>query len=87
MFPSRGEHHAKGGTPADPDGRSAPRQPYSNGVNPAWTVALAGLIGLLVGAFAVVAFRVSERAGLGLGEPPEPDVPTGVTEVLAVLRL
>jgi two-component system sensor histidine kinase SenX3 len=55
-------------------------------VNPTWTVALAGLIGLLVGALGVLAFRVSEHDGLGLGEPPEPDLPSGVTEVLAVLR-
>jgi two-component system, OmpR family, sensor histidine kinase SenX3 len=55
-------------------------------VNPAWTVALAGLIGLMVGAFGVLAFRVSERDGLGLSDPPEPDLPSGVTEVLAVLR-
>lgn len=55
-------------------------------MNPAWTVTLAGLIGLVVGAFGVLAFRVSERDGLGLGEPPEPDLPPGVIEVLGVLR-
>lgn len=55
-------------------------------MNPAWTVALAGLIGLLVGALGVLAFRVSERDGLGLGEPPELDLPPGATEVLGVLR-
>jgi two-component system sensor histidine kinase SenX3 len=49
-------------------------------------VALAGLIGLLVGAFGVFVFRVRERDGLGLGDPPEPDLPAGVTEVLGVLR-
>ena len=68
------------------DGHGTPRRPYSDDVNPAWTVALAGLIGLLVGAFGVLAFRVSERDGLGLNDPPEPDLPTGATEVLAVLR-
>jgi two-component system sensor histidine kinase SenX3 len=47
---------------------------------------LAGLIGLLVGVFGVLAFRLSEREKLGLGEPPEPELPPGVTEVLGVLR-
>jgi two-component system sensor histidine kinase SenX3 len=55
-------------------------------VNPAWTVALAGLVGLVVGAAGVLAFRVSEREGLGLNDLPEPELPHGVTEVLGVLR-
>jgi two-component system sensor histidine kinase SenX3 len=49
-------------------------------------VALAGLVGLLVGAIGVLGFRLSERDGLGLGEPPESELPPGVLEVLGVLR-
>ncbi len=47
---------------------------------------LAGLIGLLVGAASVLAFRASEAERLDAGEVEEPELPHGVTEVLAVLR-
>ena len=47
---------------------------------------LAGLVGLLVGALAVFAFRISETERLGLATLPEPELPPGVGEVLAVLR-
>jgi two-component system sensor histidine kinase SenX3 len=67
-------------------GEECVRPPYSDGVNPSWAVALAGLVGLLVGAFGVLAFRLSEHEKLALGDPPEPDLPHGVTEVLGVLR-
>jgi two-component system, OmpR family, sensor histidine kinase SenX3 len=55
-------------------------------VNPSWTLPLAGLIGVLVGAAGVLAFRVSEREKLTLTEPPESELPPGVIEVLGVLR-
>ena len=55
-------------------------------MTPAWTIALAGLVGLVVGAVGVLSFRVSEREGLGLTDLPEPELPPGVTEVLGVLR-
>jgi len=47
---------------------------------------LAGLVGLLVGAWSVIAFRASEGAGLVPEPDEEPELPPGVTEVLAVLR-
>lgn len=47
---------------------------------------LAGLVGLLVGALAVFAFRISETERLGLASLPEPELPPGVGEVLSVLR-
>ncbi len=52
--------------------------------------AVAGLVGLLTGALATLAFRASEReqAGDSKGEPsgPAPALPPGVADVLAVLR-
>jgi two-component system sensor histidine kinase SenX3 len=48
--------------------------------------ALVGVIGIVLGAGAVLAFRVSERAQQMLPEQPEPVVPTGVSTVLSVLR-
>lgn len=60
---------------------------YAECVNPSSTAALAALVGLLVGALGVVAFRVSERDQLGLShDREESGLPHGVTEVLAVLR-
>jgi two-component system sensor histidine kinase SenX3 len=47
---------------------------------------VAGLIGVVVGAVAVLAFRASEREQLGLPAVPEPELPPGVSEVLSVLR-
>jgi two-component system sensor histidine kinase SenX3 len=55
-------------------------------VNPAWTLPLAGFVGVLVGALGVIAFRVSEREKLTLSEPPVSELPPGVIEVLGVLR-
>ena len=55
-------------------------------MNPTWTAALAGLVGLVVGAAGVLAFRVSERERMGLAQPSEPELPPGVSEVLGVLR-
>ncbi|MGH3355551.1 MAG: sensor histidine kinase [Nocardioidaceae bacterium] len=48
--------------------------------------ALVGIIGVMLGAAAVLAFRVSERAQHELPEQPEPVVPRGVSTVLSVLR-
>jgi two-component system, OmpR family, sensor histidine kinase SenX3 len=48
--------------------------------------AAVGLIGIVLGAGAVLAFRVSERAQQAVPEQPEPVVPTGVDTVLSVLR-
>jgi two-component system sensor histidine kinase SenX3 len=55
-------------------------------VNPTWTAAVAGLVGLVAGAAGVLAFRVSERERMGLTRASEPELPSGVTEVLGVLR-
>jgi two-component system, OmpR family, sensor histidine kinase SenX3 len=55
-------------------------------VNPSWTLPIAGLIGVLVGALGVLAFRVSEREKLHLADLPESQLPPGVLEVLGVLR-
>jgi two-component system, OmpR family, sensor histidine kinase SenX3 len=48
--------------------------------------AVVGVIGIVLGAGAVLAFRVSERAQQTVPEQPEPVVPTGVDTVLSVLR-
>jgi two-component system, OmpR family, sensor histidine kinase SenX3 len=48
--------------------------------------AAVGVIGILLGAVAVLAFRVSERAQQAMPEQPEPVVPPGVGGVLSVLR-
>ena len=55
-------------------------------MNPTWTAAVAGLVGLIVGAAGVLAFRVSERERMDLAQPSEPELPPGVSEVLGVLR-
>jgi two-component system sensor histidine kinase SenX3 len=55
-------------------------------VDVTWTVAVAALVGFVVGAGGVLAFRVSEREWLRLVEPCEQELPPGVTEVLGVLR-
>ena len=55
-------------------------------MNPSWTLPVAGLVGVLVGAIGVLAFRVSERDKLNLSQPPESELPPGVIEVLGVLR-
>jgi two-component system sensor histidine kinase SenX3 len=49
---------------------------------------LAGLVGLLTGVSATLAFRVSEKQQLTAPGPPAPPpvLPTGVADVLAVLR-
>jgi two-component system, OmpR family, sensor histidine kinase SenX3 len=48
--------------------------------------ALVGVVGVLLGAGAVLAFRVSERAQQELPDQPEPVVPPGVGAVLSVVR-
>jgi two-component system sensor histidine kinase SenX3 len=48
--------------------------------------AVVGVIGVVLGALAVLAFRVSERVQNQLPEQPEPIVPPGVNTVLSVLR-
>ncbi len=48
--------------------------------------ALAALVGLLTGAAGVLAFRASENERRGLSVIPEPRLPEGISEVLAVLR-
>jgi two-component system sensor histidine kinase SenX3 len=50
------------------------------------TAALAALLGLLVVTVAVLAFRLSEREQHAVPPSPEPELPRGVGEVLAVLR-
>jgi two-component system sensor histidine kinase SenX3 len=61
---------------------------YSDHVSPSWTLVLAGLVGLVVGALAVLAFRGGERERLAPVDEPEPDpeLPPGVSAVLGVLR-
>ena len=48
--------------------------------------AVVGVIGIVLGAGAVLAFRVSERIQQQVPEQPEPAVPTSVSTVLSVLR-
>src|SRR3954469_16502745 len=59
---------------------------YSDHVSASWTSVLAGFVGLVVGALAVLAFRASERERLASLEQPEPELPPGVNGVLGVLR-
>ncbi|MET9020732.1 ATP-binding protein [Actinopolymorpha sp. NPDC004070] len=47
---------------------------------------LSGLVGLAIGAVAVLAFRLSEGAQTRAPDEPEPAVPPDVAKVLAVLR-
>jgi len=85
-FPTTGEQHGK----ALPDRwRSlfpAARRLTLRSVDPSWTLPAAGLIGVLVGALGVLAFRASEQEKLSLSEAPESELPPGVVEVLGVLR-
>jgi two-component system sensor histidine kinase SenX3 len=55
-------------------------------VSPTWTLVLAGFVGLVVGALAVLAFRASESERLAPLAQPEPELPPGVSGVLGVLR-
>ncbi|MFZ0161400.1 MAG: ATP-binding protein [Kineosporiaceae bacterium] len=55
-------------------------------MNPSWTVALAGAVGLATGILGVLAFRISDAERLRLAATPEPELPEGITDVLAVLR-
>jgi two-component system sensor histidine kinase SenX3 len=55
-------------------------------VNPSWIAVLAGLVGLVVGAVSVLAVRASEHERLDLPEPGDPELSSGVIEVLSVLR-
>jgi len=55
-------------------------------VNLSWLVGLAGLVGLLTGVLGLLAFRTSENQRRRLAVIPEPDLPPGLTDVLAVLR-
>jgi two-component system, OmpR family, sensor histidine kinase SenX3 len=57
------------------------------GVQAELLAGLAGVIGVVTGASATLAFRLSEREQAALPAPPVPPVlPTGVADVLAVLR-
>ncbi|HYY11189.1 MAG TPA: ATP-binding protein [Kineosporiaceae bacterium] len=55
-------------------------------MSPSWTPVLAGFVGLVVGALAVLAFRASESERLAPLAHPEPELPPGVSGVLGVLR-
>jgi two-component system, OmpR family, sensor histidine kinase SenX3 len=55
-------------------------------VSDSFAFAVVGVIGILLGAGAVLAFRVSERAQQTMPAQPEPVVPPGVSGVLSVLR-
>jgi two-component system, OmpR family, sensor histidine kinase SenX3 len=63
------------------------RPPYAGGVDlPVAASVAAALLGLLVGSGSVLAFRISEREQRGPVNPvPEPALPRGVGDVLAVL--
>jgi two-component system sensor histidine kinase SenX3 len=52
---------------------------------PLVVAALAGVLGVLVGSFAVLAFRYSERAQRAVPASPPPELPLGVADVLAAL--
>ncbi len=75
-------HVATGGQPL----AGADVRPTLNSVNPSWTVALAGIVGLLTGVLGILAFRLSDAERLRLAAAPVPDLPAGITDVLAVLR-
>jgi two-component system, OmpR family, sensor histidine kinase SenX3 len=67
------------------------RAAYHRSVDPTLAVGIAGLIGAITGAAAVLAFRVSERAQLRTDVPASatayrPALPPGAADVLAVLR-
>ena len=57
-----------------------------NDVDATSAAVLAGFAGLVTGALAVVAVRYSERQQTRLPQQPEPRLPPGVADVLAVLR-
>lgn len=61
-------------------------RPTLAGVTSAWIVGLAGLVGLLTGVLGMLSFRRSEVERARLAMVPEPELPPGLTEVLAVLR-
>lgn len=52
--------------------------------DPLWLV-IAGLVGLLLGVFGLVAFRASQRRRLVLPEVLEPTLPEGTAEVLSIV--
>src|SRR5204862_680689 len=59
----------------------------SDHVSQSWTPVLAGFVGLVVGALAVLAFfRARERERNGTPKQPDPELPPGVNGVLGVLR-
>lgn len=67
------------------------RAAYHRSVDPTLAVGVAGLIGAITGAAAILAFRVSERAQLRTDVPTgstadRPALPVGAADVLAVLR-
>jgi two-component system sensor histidine kinase SenX3 len=56
-------------------------------VDPTTAATLGGIAGLALGGLAMVAVRLSDRASAAEGVPaPEPSLPPGVSDVIAVLR-
>jgi two-component system, OmpR family, sensor histidine kinase SenX3 len=55
-------------------------------VNESAALVLGGLVGIVMGALAMLAFRVSESRQTTVPPQPEPAVPSGVNAVLSVLR-
>lgn len=60
--------------------------PYADAVTPELQLVVAGLLGLLVGVVATVAFRRSERDQRELPATPEAELDPAATAVLALLR-
>ena len=57
-----------------------------DGIVSGWPVVLAGLLGLVVGVVAMVAFHLSDREQHRIPPRPEPELDDGLVRVLSVLR-
>ncbi|RZS62117.1 two-component system sensor histidine kinase SenX3 [Xylanimonas ulmi] len=59
---------------------------HVEGINPGVSTVVVGLLGLVVGAIAVLAFHLSDREQRRVPPRPEPDLDDGLVRVLSVLR-
>lgn len=71
---------------ARPVGRCRGVGPYCGAVDTELASLVGGLVGLLVGVGATLAFRLSERAQRRVPPQPEPELDDGLVRALAVLR-